>query len=322
MKPLIWIIDEEWPDYEIEKRLLREAFPDCTLKFSGYDYREDLESFGKNAHAILSQIYTAISKDVIDELTNCKIIAVYGGGYDRVDYPYAKTKGILVTNVQGYCAEDLADYVMSAIFHTRKNLTGFEGSIQKGLWGAMAMEKQPRRISSAVLLIIGFGTIGRAIAVKANALSMRVLAYDPYVDEQEMAKHGVTKAEWKEGLREADFISVSPIYRKETHGLLSYADFQAMKRSAVLINTSRGNVIVEEDLVRAVKEGLISGAIVDVIAAEPPTGQEEILHCPGILVTPHISYISEESFTDLKEKAVTNVIKTLSGQLPNDIVNK
>ena len=321
MKPLIWIIDEEWPDYDIEKQMLEEAFPGCEIRFSGNDYQKDLEDFGKDADAIVSQIYVYIPKETIEKLNQCKIIAVYGGGYDRVDYPFAKTRGIPVTNVQGYCAEDLADYVMAAIYGTNKQLKGFDEKIEKGVWGAMAIDRQPRRISSSTLHIIGFGTIGRVVGTKAKALGMKVTAYDPYVDKETVSSYGVEKVDWEEGLRNADFVSLNPIYNKDTDSLVSYEAFRLMKPTATLINTSRGRVVNEPDLVRAVKEGLIAGAVVDVIAHEPPDGSEEVLHCPGIVVTPHVSYISVESFADLKQKAVGNVIKALTGQQPNDVVN-
>ena len=116
MRPLIWIIDEEWAEYDLEQTMLKEKYPDCVIKFSSYDYEEDLQAFGKSADAILTQIYADISKETIKQLTCCKAIAVYGSGYDRVDIIAAKEKGIKVTNVAGYCKEDIADYVMAAVY--------------------------------------------------------------------------------------------------------------------------------------------------------------------------------------------------------------
>ena len=122
MKPLFWFIDEEWKDYDIETAVLRQQYPDCELKFSNYDYERDLEEFGYRADAIIAQVYAQIPASTIQRLQNCKGIAVLGGGYDRIDTAAAREKGIGVTNVQGYCAEDLADYVLAAIFHFYKGL--------------------------------------------------------------------------------------------------------------------------------------------------------------------------------------------------------
>ena len=112
---LVWIIDEEWSDYEVEKELIKKLLPDAKIRHSGYDYKKDLEEFGYQADLILAQVYTKIDKEVIDRLEKCRGIAVYGGGYDRIDIDAAREKGIMVTNVQGYCADDLAEYVMAAI---------------------------------------------------------------------------------------------------------------------------------------------------------------------------------------------------------------
>lgn len=109
---LIWIIDEEWKDYDVEKEVLEAKYPGVEIRHSTYDYEKDLKEFGYRADGILAQVYASIPKSTIDRLENCKGIAVYGGGYDRIDVAAARTKNISVTNISGYCAEDLADYLM------------------------------------------------------------------------------------------------------------------------------------------------------------------------------------------------------------------
>jgi phosphoglycerate dehydrogenase-like enzyme len=321
MNPLIWIIDEEWSDYEVEKKLLLEKYPDCTIKHSTYDYLKDLEDFGKQADGILSQVYTYLPGAVIRTLEKCKGIAVYGGGYDRIDTLTARTCGISVTNVSDYCKEDLADYVMACIYHFNKRLLTFNAPMMQGFWGAQAISKPARRIAGSTLMIIGLGRIGKTIAAKGKALGMRVVAYDPYVDQEVMSHFGVEKVTMEIGLAEADFVSVNAILNHETEGLLTYSDFKRMKRSAYLINTARGKIIIERDLIQAVNEKLISGACLDVIETEPPTLKEAIFQCPEILVTPHISYISEQSYEELKRRSVENLIQMLEDNIPEDLVN-
>ena len=145
-KPLIWIIDEEWPDYELEKQLLKTQYPDCDIRFSTYDYAADLDAFGENADAVICQVYAPMPAATIQRLKKCKIIAVYGGGYDRVDIAAAKEKGIYVTNVSGYCAEDLSDYVMAAIFAANKHFLVAEEALAAGKWGANAVEDKGIRL--------------------------------------------------------------------------------------------------------------------------------------------------------------------------------
>lgn len=319
--PLIWIIDEEWSDYEVEKQMLKERYPDCDIRYSTYEYQKDLEDFGHRADVIIGQVYANIPGDVIRKLDHCKGIAVYGGGYDRVDAAAARSKGISVTNVSDYCKEDLADYVMAGIYHFNKRLLSYDSPMRSGLWGAQAVTAPVRRIKGSTLLVIGFGRIGKAVAEKGKALGMNVMAYDAHVDDAVMRDQGIQPVSKEEGLRAADFISVNAILRPETEGLLNYKDFEQMKRSAYLINTARGKVIVEKDMIRAVTEGLIAGALVDVVEVEPPTLQEEVFACEGIIVTPHISYISEESFAELKRRSVQNAIDMLEGIPPADLVN-
>jgi D-3-phosphoglycerate dehydrogenase len=227
----------------------------------------------------------------------------------------------MVTNVQGYCAEDLADYVIAAIFHFGKKLDFFSENMKKGGWGAQTTDIAIKRIKESTLFIIGCGMIGSTVGRKAKALNMEVMAYDPYVGADEMASKGIKKVELEEGLKAADFISINAKYYEGTHRLISRKHFELMKKTAYLINTARGGIIVEQDLINAVNEGLIAGAAVDVITNEPPSSEEAIFNCSGIVVTPHISYISEESYTELKVRASNNAIKMLIGEKPLDLVN-
>lgn len=321
MKKLIWIIDEEWSDYKVEIDILKKTFSDCEVKISNYNYTEDLEKFGYKADGILAQVYADIPKGTIDKLKNCKGIAIYGGGYDRVDIKAARNKGISVTNVQGYCAEDLADYIIAAIFLFNKRIEYFYNNLSNKLWGAPAVKQNMKRISSQNLLIIGFGTIGKMLAKRVSSLGINVLAYDEFLSEEEIKKYNVKKVSWEEGLKQADYISVNLKGCDENINKLSMKDFKLMKNTAYIINTARGKIIKEDDLIEAVNNKLIAGAILDVIKTEPPIGDEAILHCENIIVTPHISYISEESFKDLKLKTLKNLIDMLNNKKPVDLVN-
>ncbi|MGI5948807.1 C-terminal binding protein [Peptoniphilus sp.] len=321
---LIWIIDEEWTEYEYEKEFLNEKYPGVEIKISTYDYQKDLEEFGYKADGILAQVYADIPAEVINKLDNCKVIATYGGGYDRIDIEACKNKGIRVTNIQGYCAEDLADYVIAAIYHYNKKINFYANNVLKdindGKWGSTVIEKRNHRISKQKLFIVGFGTIGKAVAERAKLLGIEILAYDEYYNEEEIAKYGVKKVSWEEGFSTADYVSINLKGVEANRDKVGKNEFELMKKDAVIINTARGKIINEPDLVYAVKNGIIGGAILDVIDKEPPTGDEEILHVEGILVTPHISYISIESMRALKEFALGNLAAVLDNKEPRDPV--
>ena len=161
MKPIIWIIDEEWTDYKVEKEMLEKLYPDCSLKYSKYDYQQDLEAFGHAVDVILCQVYAVIPEKCIQKLLNCKGIAIYGGGYDRIDTVAAREMNISVTNVSGYCKEDIADFVMASIYHFNKQIHTFKTIMKQGHWGAQAVRKPIQRIKGSTLLIIGLGRIGK-----------------------------------------------------------------------------------------------------------------------------------------------------------------
>jgi len=321
MNPIIWIIDEEWSNYELEKEVLLESFPESQIKFSSNDYEKDLESFGFLATAIICQISVVMGRQTIERLQNCKIISVYGAGYDKVDTVTAKEMGIVVANVPGYCAEDVSDYVMACMYHFNKKIPDYASKVTDNPWGAMAAPKLIHRMNSLNLMIIGLGRIGTLLAKKAQAVGVKVTCYDPYVEEGTANQLGIQKVELSEGLQKADFVSLNAKLCEETRGLMNYERFCEMNSEAYFINASRGGTVVQKDLIRAVREQKISGAALDVIETEPPKKDDEILHTPNILVTPHISYLSEDSLKELQRTAAENIVQYLMGKKLYSIVN-
>ncbi|MGN0642878.1 MAG: C-terminal binding protein [Huintestinicola sp.] len=321
MKPTIWIIDDEWDGYDIEMTAIRKAFPEAEIVISGMNYLSELDTVGAKADAIIAQISVKIDADMIAALKNCKIISVYGVGYDKIDVAAAKAKGIAVANVPGYCTDDVSDYVIAAIYHCNKTLLRYAETCRGGPWGAMAAKKLIRRIGGSTLFIIGLGRIGSEIARKANAMNMEVLCYDPYITAEQAEKFGVKKVELDDGLSAADFVSLNMKLTAETEGFMNMSCFKKMKSSAYLINASRGGTVNEADLIEAVKSGVIAGACLDVICHEPPAADDPIINTDGIFVTPHISYLTQSSLDELQLTAALNVTDFLSGKKVASVVN-
>jgi len=321
MKPIIWIIDDEWENYDIEMKAIEEAFEDATVKISGMDYLKDLDEIGPSVDGIICQISVKVDADMISKLEKCKMISVYGVGYDKVDIVAAKAKGIAVANVPTYCTEDVSDYVIAAIYQCNKTLIPYSESVLVSPWGAMAAKKLIKRIGNSKLFIIGFGRIGQTVAQKAVAMGMEVLCYDPYISEDEAKEMSVKKIELEEGLGEADFVSLNMKLTPETNGFVDYEFLSKMKSSAYLINASRGGVINELDLIKAVKQKQIAGACLDVLVNEPPKLDDEILNIEDIIVTPHISYLTQSSLDELQLTAAQNVINCIQGKKVYSIVN-
>ena len=149
---------------------------------------------------------------------------------------------------------------------------------------------------------------------------MTVLAYDPFVTDEAAREFGAEKVELDEGLARADFVSVHVRLMPETTGLVDLELMKKMKPSAVLINVARGALVKEPDLIEAVKTGVIRGAVLDVVCHEPIAMDDPLLSVPGILITPHVSYASEESVLDLRRRAVENALAMYRGERPLDLI--
>ena len=319
-KPLFWILDDEWPDHELEINTLKEAFPEADIRLTGSGFEQDLADFGKDADLIVTQISYSFTREILQTLHNCRGIAVSGSGYNNIDVQAAAELGIPVTNVNGYCAEDLADYVLAAIFHFNKSLGLFSSNIRSGLWGAPAVPAPIHRISSQTLFVMGFGYIGRVTAQRAKALGMKVLVYDPFVSAAAAEECGVEVVELEDGLRRADFVTIHVKLTDETRGLVGMEQFRLMKPSAVLINVSRGPLIREPDLIEALNQGVIAAAVLDVVTNEPIPADDPLLDAKNILITPHVSYASEEAMIDLRRRTVENGLAMFRGEKPRDLV--
>ena len=300
-KPFFWIIDNEWPDYSVETALLRKAFPDCRIECSGIPFDDELERLGAQSDVVLAQISADMSAGVIARLDRCRGIAVFGSGYNNVDVAAARARGIPVTNVNGYCSEDIADYVLAVIFHYYKKISHFSAHIGDGCWGAEAVDAPIHRLNRQTLL-------------------MKVLVYDPYQPEEKIRACGAEPVTLDEGLRCADYVSVHVRLTELTQGLINKDLLRKMKKTAILINVARGALVKEDDLIAAVREGMIGGAVLDVVTEEPIRPDSPLLQTENILVTPHISYASEESLLDLRERAVNNALAMYRGETPQDLI--
>lgn len=321
-----WIIDDEFESYDAELQLLRSRFPDCEISFSKHINASEISNYAAKADAVICQISVPVEEAFIEKLSRCKVISVYGAGYNNVDIVAAAKRGIAVTNVPGYCAEDVADYVMAAIYRNNKPIDQYYANLTNKLWGAPAMAVKPRRLSSQKLFIIGFGNIGRMLAVKAAGVGMTILYYDTFDSPQMKALEESIGAKRMErlddGLKEADIISVHMTLTDSTRKFFNADMFNMMKPGVQFINASRGGVVDEEALIAAVKSGHVSKAILDVVANEPPSLDDPILSTENIYVTPHISYLTSDSLYELQFRAARNAADIVDGKDIPEIVNK
>ena len=310
---VIWIIDEEWNPYDVEISLLTKAFPGVMFRRSCYDFWHDLEEFGSTVDGLLAQVNVPLGDEVFSKMPRLKAISLYGTGYEAVDLDAAQKRGIGVRNVTAYSSEDIAEYVIMGTLFLVRRLPLFLKHNEKSPWGVRAIPALPHRLSGLTLAIAGYGHIGRRTALKAKAMGMTVLAYNRSDKSKQMQEDGVIPVTLEEAFINGDLVSLHLAASPDTRHIVDARVLSLMKKGSYLINTSRGSLLDEKALAGAVKKGTIAGALLDVVENEPFTAESPLYGVPQIIVTPHISYATEESFVKLKQEAAENLVVLMKG---------
>jgi len=280
---------------------------------------DDVIEIAKDADAILNT-YAPVSRRVIERLERCRVIARYGIGYDTIDVEAASEKRIVVVNVPTYCIDEVADHTLALILSALRKITLYDRAIRKGSWDWR--DGRPiHRLKEMTLGLIAVGKIGRALAERVKPIGMKIIAFDPYVPEEKMREIGIEPVSLDKLLKESDVISIHTPLTKETRHMIRYEKFKLMKRDAVLVNTSRGGVVKTDDLVRALEEGLIAFAALDVLEDEPPPADHLLLKFENVVLTPHAAFYSEGSLKEVKRTAAEEIVRVLTGRKPLSCVN-
>jgi D-3-phosphoglycerate dehydrogenase / 2-oxoglutarate reductase len=273
----------------------------------------------RDAHAILTAA-APLSRRVIAELKEALVICRYGIGVDTVDIPAASEAGIIVANVPDFCFDQVGDTAMSLILSVPRKVTYLNNLIRQGVY-----TREPavpiHNFRGATLGLVAFGNIARNVCLKAIAFGFRVISYDPYVDPEAVKRYPVTRVDFETVLREADIISVHTPLTSETRHMFNETTFRKMKRTAYFINTGRGPVHDQKALYRALKEGWIAGAGLDVQEQEPIDPNDPILKLDNIVFTPHYASYTEEAYQELRVKTAENAAAVLRGEWPKYLYN-
>jgi D-3-phosphoglycerate dehydrogenase len=289
-----------------ELRLAKAATPEGIMEVAG-------EADG------LLVTYAKITADMIRQMKRCRIISRFGIGVDNVDLPVATGKGIVVTKVPDYCLDEVSDHAMALLLALIRKVPFSNARVQAGRW-EMPSVVPIHRIRGTVLGLVGFGRIPQLVAPKAQAFGMKVLAFDPFIPEEVMARAGVKRVEFDELVSTSDYISIHAPLMPETHHLFNADVFRRMKPGAYLVNTARGPLVDEAALAQALDQRQLAGAALDVVEKEP-FSNTSLLGRDNLVLTPHTGFYSEESLVDLQTRAAEEVVRVLSGQAPRNPVN-
>jgi D-3-phosphoglycerate dehydrogenase / 2-oxoglutarate reductase len=225
-----------------------------------------------------------------------------------------------VTNVPDYCIDEVSDHALALLLSLARRITVADGAVKAGAWEVVPHEGI-RRLRGQTLGLLGFGKIAKALASKVQPLGMKVLVYDPYLDPELIAQHGAEAVNLDRLLADADAISIHVPLSPETRNIIGQRELARMKRTAFLINTSRGGIVDEHALAVALKEDRLGGAALDVLCVEPPPADHPLRQAPNIILTPHLAFYSRESVVELQTKAAEEVARALKGEPPRSPVN-
>lgn len=253
------------------------------------------------------------------EGSKIRIIAKHGVGVDNIDLKAATQLGIPVTVTLGANSEAVAELTIGFIFALARRIVPAHLKLFVGKeWGSVV----GLEVGGKTLGLLGFGAIAREVNRRALCLGMRTIAYDPYVGEKEIRDMGAEPVSFAELLERSDFLSIHVPLNDETRNMIGEKELRLMKKSAYLINTARGGIVDEGALVKALKEGWISGAALDVFEEEPPDFGSPLFSCDNLITTPHIGAHSIEAIYRMNMMAARSVIDFFEGKVPAHVVNK
>lgn len=252
-----------------------------------------------------------ITDAVLAALPKLRGVVRYGVGLDAIDLEAAARRGVEVRNVRGFCVLEMADHALAFILAFARDIPDSARRVARGEWKRGG--RPLHRVAGRTLGLLGLGAVGGEMARRGRMLGMEVVAYDPYADESRAAEAGACMAGLEDVLRQADYLSLHCALTDETRHLLNEERLRLMKPGSVLVNTARGGIVDEAALVDALREGRLAGAGLDVLDPEPPPPDHPLLGMDNVLVTPHVSWDSEEAKHELEVGAFRQLGEVLRG---------
>jgi len=314
--PVVAVSDSVFPNLNPARGVLSRIGAELLLAEASTP--QAIMQVARDADALLVT-YAKVTAEMIGQMTRCRIIARFGIGVDNVDIAAATNASIVVTRVPDYCIDEVSDHTMALLLALARKIPFANSRAHAGRWEMPAVVPI-HRLRGSVLGLVGFGRIPQLVAPKAKAFGLKVIGYDPFVSEETMKRAGVEKVDFCELVKVSDHISIHTPLVPETNHLFNADVFRRMKPTAHLINTARGAVVDEEALARALDQGHLAGAALDVLSQEPPS-TSPLFGRDSVILTPHMSFYSAESLVELQSKAAEEVVHVLTGEAPRHPLN-
>ena len=265
-----------------------------------------------------------INSEILEKCKKLKVISRHGVGYDNIDINFLKKKKISLLVTGTTTSISPAEHIMFMILNISKSFNLFDQSVRKGKFDSvMHMQHNSFELFDKKILIVGFGRIGKKLIKRCLGFEMEVLVYDPFVEKKIIENYGGKKInELNEGFRNADILSLSVPLTKLTYNMINLEKMKMMKKTSIIINTSRGGVVNEKDLNEALNKKIIYGAGLDVFEKEPPDDDNPLLKNEKVLLSPHAATFTKECTSKMAVQTAQNIIDFFGNKLDKSMVVK
>ncbi|MHC4394625.1 MAG: C-terminal binding protein [Planctomycetota bacterium] len=309
----VLIADSRYPAYDEEKTVLKKI--DAEVIVNSSDNEDEIAQAVTDVDGLIVNL-APITEKVISAMNKCKCVSRYGVGYDNVDTAALKAKGIYLANVPDYCEEDVSDHAFALFTDCVRKVSRKDRLVRTGQWNLAGIQ-DVFRICNKTFGFVGFGMIARCLHRKLAGFNLgRVLIADPFVSAETAKEAGAQLVDLNTLCTESDYISIHAPLLPSTKGLIGPDQFALMKKTAIIINTSRGPLIDENALFDALKNEKIACAGLDVFHTEPLAADSELRKLENVTLTDHAGWFSVESMVELKTKAAQNIADTLTTGKP------
>lgn len=314
----VLITDHVWPSTDPERAVLEAGGASVVVAPDGEE--STLMELARDADAIMT-CFAQVTENVVRAAGQCAVIGRFGVGVDNIAVSVATELGIAVTYVPDYCVDEVSDHVMALLHAWNRKIALFDRSVKEHGWGSQPLTMRMMRLRGKTIGIVGFGRIGQAVAVKARAFGLNILAADPVVPSETVEGLGGRLVDLPALLAESDFVSLHTPLTGATRNLIGREELAMMKPDAFLINAARGPLVDEVALYEALTGNIIAGAGLDVMVDNLPPRNHPLLSLDNIIITPHVAFFSQESTLELEQRAAAEVVSVMHGRMPDNLVN-
>ncbi len=317
----IWYIDIEKLTHSLAFQMYEEASEEYILSSTTEEVNHHFTQFREQIEVIVVQASFTVTRSFMSQLPKLKGICTIGMGFNNVDIDAAKELGITVSNVPDYSTMEVADHTVTLALAALRDIKRFDQDVSQLKW-IPTMKTPIRRFNQLTYGLIGFGKIAQEVSKRLKAFGFKLVAYDKYAPSEVFEEFGVESVSLEELISNANVISVHVPLTPETMHLIDEDLIDKMPNDVVIVNTSRGGVIDEEALAKAINNKKVLRAALDVVKNEPMQNDHPLLNKEEVIITPHVAYLSIEAEKELQFKTANNVLKIINGEQPNYIVNK